>query len=148
MARIVLNSIWDGLKRILVRLEDPEEQEIALEVTRVSGRKLATLINQRLKLRSQNLSDLVLNENDLLPFSFFEGGKKAGKGVCCLVRRITKSEDLNKLIEAAKDQPRLQAILLGWYLIDPVREPERFKEKAPTVDLPYASGFLVGGTTC
>lgn len=146
MAKILLNKIWDGFKWIWAGLQDPEEQDIALEVTRVSGIKLATLINQRLKLRSQNLSDpVLLNENDLLPFSFFKGGQTAGKGVCCLVRRITNLKELDKLIEDAKDQPRLQAILLQWYLIDPVREPERFKEKAPTVDLPYASGFLVGG---
>jgi hypothetical protein len=145
MAKILLNKIWDGFKWIWIGLQDPEEREIALEVTRVSGRKLATLINQRLKLRSQKLSSLVLNENDLLPFSFFEEGKEAGRGVCCLTRRITKLDELDRLIDAAKEQPRLQAILLEWYLIDPVREPEKFKEKAPTVDLPYASGFLVGG---
>jgi V8-like Glu-specific endopeptidase len=148
MARIVLNKIWDELKKIWVELGNLKEEEIDLEVTRISGGNLATLINQRLKLRSQKLSSQVLNElneNDLLPFSFFEEGQNAGKGVCCLTRRITKLGDLNNLIKAAKDQPRLQAILLEWYLIDPVREPERFKEKAPTVNLPYASGFLVGG---
>lgn len=145
MAKIVLNRIWNGLKWIWKELESNDgEQEITLEPTRLSGSKLATLINPRLRLRSQNLSNLVLNENDLLPFSFFEEGKNAGKGVCCIVRRIADSKKLDELIEDAKRQPRLQAILLKWYLIDPVREPEKFKQKAPTVDLPYASGFLVG----
>jgi V8-like Glu-specific endopeptidase len=145
MARIVLNKIWDELKKIWVELGSLKEEEIDLEVTRISGGNLATLINQRLRLRSQNLLKQVLNENDLLPFSFFEGGQKAGKGVCCLVRRITNLKDLDRLIEDAKNQPRLQAILLEWYLVDPVREPNSFREKALTVDLPYASGFLVGG---
>jgi hypothetical protein len=141
MAKIILTGIWS---EVGIQSVGEEQREIPLG-TRLSGRNLAILINQRLKLRSQNLSDLVLNENDLLPFSFFEEGQRAGKGVCCLVRRITNPDELKNLIEAAKNQPRLQAILLQWYLIDPVREPKRFKEKAPTVDLPYASGFLVGG---
>ncbi len=150
MARILLNKIWDELGKIWKELENVEsqEQEITLESTRLSGSKLATLINKRLQQRKQKNSENltpVLNDNDLLPFDFFARGQIAGKNVCCLVRRITEPEDLNKLINAAQENPILQATLLKWYKIDPIQEPENFKTKAPNVYLPYASGFLVGG---
>ncbi|MBW4429964.1 MAG: serine protease [Nostoc desertorum CM1-VF14] len=149
MARIILNKIWDELGKIWKELENIEsqEQEIALEPTRLSGSKLATLLIKRLERRKKRISTSVqvFNENDLLPFSFFETGLQSGKSVCCIVRRITKLDDLNRLIDGAKQNSILQATLLKWYGIDPVKEPENFKTKAPTVDLPYASGFLVGG---
>ncbi|MHC5759989.1 trypsin-like peptidase domain-containing protein [Nostoc sp.] len=146
MDRILLNRIWDELK-IWDVLQSIQSQQKNIALTPVSGSDLAKFINQRLHRRNQETSKTltpVLNENDLLPFSFFRTGLKAGKSVCCLVRRISKPEDLDKLITAAKDDSILRARLLKWYSFDPITEPDKFKTKAPTVDLPYASGFLVG----
>ncbi|MBD2445700.1 trypsin-like peptidase domain-containing protein [Nostoc sp. FACHB-152] len=149
MAKIVLNRIWPKFK-IWTVLQDikSDAQDIPLDESRVSGSLLANLINQRLHRLQQKISQPltpVLNENDFLPFSFFETGLEAGKSVCCLVRRIDKPEDLDKLIEAAREDVKLQATTLKWYGIDPINEPDRFKTQAPNVYLPYASAFLVGG---
>ncbi|MBN3941723.1 MAG: serine protease [Nostoc sp.] len=148
MARILLNKIWTELGKVWKELESIHPQEKNTELTPVSGSDLAKFINQRLHRRNQQTSTTltpVLNENDLLPFSFFRTGLQAGKSVCCLVRRISKPEDLDKLIKVAKDDPILRSRLLKWYSFDPITEQDEFKTKAPTVDLPYASGFLVGG---
>ncbi|HYX13875.1 MAG TPA: trypsin-like peptidase domain-containing protein [Nostoc sp.] len=150
MAKILLNNLLGGVGKLLRILESidskkGEPQEKNIESTRVSGIQLADLINQRLRRRFEKANPHVLNENDLLPFSFLEKGRDAGKSVCCLVRRISKPEDLDKLIEAANSEPILRATVLKWYKIDPITEPGKFKTNATTVDLPYASGFLVGG---
>lgn len=148
MARILLNDLLGEIGKLLsLQSSVPQEQDITIESTLVSGEQLANLINQRLQQRqqknSQNLAP-VLNDNDLLPFSFFDAGKKAGKSVCCLVRRIHKSEDLAILISAATD-PLLRATLIKFYGIDPIEEPTQFQIQAPNIYLPYATGFLVGG---
>ncbi|BBD64000.1 hypothetical protein NIES4072_23390 [Nostoc commune NIES-4072] len=152
MAKILLNNLLGGgvgkLVRILESIDSKkdEPQEKNIESTRVSGIQLADLINQRLRRRFEKANNLyVLNDNDLLPFSFLEKGRDAGKSVCCLVRRIRKPEDLDKLIEAANKEPILRRTLLKWYNIDPVAEPGKFKTNDKVVDLPYASGFIVGG---
>ncbi|MEH2108078.1 trypsin-like peptidase domain-containing protein [Nostoc sp.] len=154
MAKILLNNLLGAvgqLIHVLESIDSNKPQDKNIESTRVSGIDLANLINQRLRRRFENTLTHVLNqndllnENDLLPFSFLEKGRDAGKSVCCLVRQITKPEDLDKLIEAANKEPILRATLLKWYKIDPTTEPDKFKTNAKTVDLPYASGFLVGG---
>ncbi|MBN3873341.1 trypsin-like peptidase domain-containing protein [Nostoc sp. JL33] len=148
MARILLNRISPELGNISKELESIEAQEKNIELTHVSGSDLAKFINKRLHRRYQKTSTPltpVLNENDLLPLSFFRTGLEAGKSVCCLVRRISEPKDLDKLIEAADKDPILRSILLKWYSFDPITDQDKFKTKAPTVDLPYASGFLVGG---
>jgi V8-like Glu-specific endopeptidase len=150
MAKILLNNLLGEVGKLLHLLESidsqkNEPQDKNIESTRVSPIELADLFNQRLRRRFETANPHVLNENDLLPFSFLEKGRDAGKSVCCLVRRITREEDLHKLSEAAKNELTLRATLLKWYDIDPITNPAQFKTKAPTVDLPYASGFLVGG---
>ncbi|MFM7448734.1 MAG: trypsin-like peptidase domain-containing protein [Leptolyngbyaceae cyanobacterium] len=117
----------------------------SIELKPLSNAELAEIMNQRWKA-----NDHLLRGDDLVKFSFFQSGENAGRSVCCLTRRFTQAEDLDLLIKAAKEEAhkgrtRLKSLLLECYGIDPLQDETGFRTKAQAVDLPYASGFLVGG---
>lgn len=151
---VVPNGMWRIFSWKLLQSTDvsqlPEEVKIGnFEEDSLADDELVKIVEAYLQLQSSG-SDLIIEPLDFLPFKFFDQGKTAGQAVCCLLRQFAVQE-LDKIIELAKQDARIRGEAIKWFVdnqspIDPAKDEdkEKFKQQASQKWVPCGTGFLVG----